>query len=168
MDPLSFTASIIAIIGVSGQVAGAIRKLATARGAPDIVLALNNEITDLHLVVAATQDAFQRQQTISLPLPLTASGYHASIASSLHQILDKVQELEALYDRVKPVTSSASRSLKLNKVLWFRLLREQSKVRRMLDDLKTVRLKLTGALRILNLYAKDLDPRLHVPDWERA
>ena len=151
MDPLSFTASIIAIVGVSGQAAGAIRKLASIRGAPDIVLALNNEITDLHLVVTALRDAFQRQRVIALPPSVTGSGYHVSITSSLQQALDKVQELEALYDRLKPRTANATGSPKPNTVRW---LREQSRVRQMLEDLKAVRLKLTGAVGMLNLYAE--------------
>ena len=151
MDPLSFTASIIAVVGVSGQAAGALRKLATVRGASDIILALNNEITDLHLVVTAIRDALQRQQVITLSPSVTGSGYHASITSSLQQAWDKLQELEALYSRLKPITSSTSAPPKLSKVAW---LREQSKVRQMLDDLRTVRLKLSGALGMLNLYAQ--------------
>ena len=151
MDPLSITASIIAIVGVSGQAAGVIRQLATVRGAPDLVLALNNEITDLHLLITALRDAFQRQRVTVLPPSVTGSGYHASVTSSLQQALDKAQELEALHDRLKLIAPDASGLLKLSSVKW---VREKSKVRRMRDDLKTVRLQLVGVLGILNLYAK--------------
>ena len=47
MDPLSLTASIVAIIGVGGQAAKAIKKLASVRGAPASILALHNELSDL-------------------------------------------------------------------------------------------------------------------------
>ena len=151
MDPLSLTASIIAILGVSGQVGGVIRKLASVRGAPDILRALNNEITDLRLVVTSIQDAFQRQRTTTLPPSVTGSGYHASITSSLQQALDKVHELEALYHRLRPITPNASGLLKLSPVRWAR---EQSKVLQLRDDLKIVRLQLLGALETLALYAK--------------
>ena len=145
MDPLSVTASIIAFVGVSGQASRAIRKLAAVRGAPDLVLALNNEITDLHLVITTLQDALQRQQLIAMP----SSGYYTSITHSLQQALDKVQELESLYSRLKPITPNASGILRLSSVKW---LREQSKIRQMRDDLRTVELQLVGALGMLSLY----------------
>ena len=156
MDPLSLTASIIAVVGVGGQAAGAIRRIAAIAGSSDIVLALNNEITDLHRVVSAIQDALERQQSTVLPLSISETGYHQSVTTSLQQALDKTTELEALYSRLKPDPSNACSprsSGKFRKLAW---LREQSNIRQMLDDLKSVRLKLAGALGILNLYAKYL------------
>ena len=153
MDLLSLTASIIAIVGLSGYATRAIRRLAAIRGAPDIVLALSNEITDLHLVVTAIQDAFKKQQAVMLA-PASRSSSDTSIMSSLRQALDKVQELEAMYNRIMPTARSASRSIKFSKLTWLRLLREQSKLRQMLDDLKTTRLKLGLALGTLTLYAE--------------
>ena len=151
MDPLSLTASIIAVVGVSGKAAEAIHKIAVLRGVPDIVLALNNEITDLHLVVSAIQDVLQRQHNANLPPSLSRSRYIASVTSSLQQAIEKVNELEALYNRLKPFISSASSSIKFNKITW---LREQPKIRQTLDNLKAVRLKMVGALEILNLYVE--------------
>ena len=164
MDPLFVTASVIAIVGVSGQAAEAIRKLAAVRSAPDLVLALNNEITDLHLVISAIQDAFQRQRVTTLPTSVTGSGYHTSIASSLQQALDKVQELQALHVRLKPITPNASGVLKLSSVRWVRV---QSRVRQMRDDLKTVRLQLVGALGMLSLYEDDSLHLRHMLQYQR-
>ena len=58
MDPLSLTASILTVLGVSGQAAKALKKLASLKGAPTVVLRLNNELSDLHLLTVAIQDIF--------------------------------------------------------------------------------------------------------------
>ena len=147
MDPLSITASFIAIVGVSGHAAGAIRKLAAIKEAPDIALALSNEISDLHLVITAVRDALQRQRAITLPR--SAVGSHTSVTSLLQNALDKAQEMEALYNSLTTGLPRASDPLKFSTIRW---LRRQSKVRKMLEDLKAIRLKLSGAVEILTLY----------------
>ncbi|KAL9116731.1 MAG: hypothetical protein Q9187_006741 [Circinaria calcarea] len=150
MDPLSITASIITIIGVGGQAAKAVRKLASLKGAPDLVLALNNEISDLHLVVLAIQDVFQRQQTSGLLFPGSWPGeanVNASVTKSLRDANEKVVELEALHNRLITSASGPSGSATLNRTAW---LREQKRVKKMQEDLRSVRLKLTAALSILN------------------
>ena len=150
MDPLSIIASTIAIIGAGGQAAKAIRKLASLKGAPDLILALNNEINDLHLVVVAIQDVFERQQTSGVPFPGNRAGeinVDTSITKSLTQAKDKVLELEALYKRLN--ISIPGSSAEFKKIAW---LREQKRVKKMHEDLKSVRLKLAGALGILNSY----------------
>ena len=142
MDPLSLTASIIAIIGVGGQVAKAVRKAASLQGAPDLVLALNNEMADLNLVVVAVQGIFQRLQTTGVRSgELNADN---SITSSLKQVKGKVIELAALQKRLN--ISISGSNVEFDKVAW---LREQKKVKRMQEDLKSVRLKLAAALGVL-------------------
>jgi hypothetical protein len=52
MDPLSFAASLIAIIGLTTAAAQAMHGLILSmRQAPDVVLALSNELPDLALVL---------------------------------------------------------------------------------------------------------------------
>ena len=142
------TASIIAIAGAGGAAAKAVRKLASLRDAPDLLLALNNEISDLNLVVLAVQHAFQRQQNSGVHFP----GYRAeetvvniSMTDSLKQAKQALSKLEALYTRL---TKSASReSITFDKVTW---LREHKRVGKAQEDLRNVRLKLIAALGVLN------------------
>ncbi|MCJ1237599.1 hypothetical protein MMC14_005586 [Varicellaria rhodocarpa] len=149
MDPLSLTASIISIVGIGGQAAKAVRKIASLKGAPDIVLSLNNEIADLHLVVLAIQDVFQKQQTSGKALPSHRQNeihINASITSSLNEANETAVQLNTLYRRLS-TSAAGSSSTTLNKVAW---LREQKRVRQVQEDLRNVRLKLGAALGILN------------------
>ena len=150
MDPLSLTASIIAIVGVGGQAAKAVRKLASLKEAPDLLLALNNEISDLSLVVSAIQDVFQRQQSSGVLFPNYRAGelsVDTSVTDTLRQAKEIVSKLEALYDRLNTSASGSSGSTTFNKVTW---LREQKRVRQMQKDLRSIRLKLAVVLGILN------------------
>ena len=65
-DPLSLVASIIVVVGMGGQIAKAVKKLASLKGALDSILTLDNEISDLHLVVLAI---FQRHRTSGISFP---------------------------------------------------------------------------------------------------
>ena len=49
MDPLSISASIIAVIGTIRTVSQGLERLASLRHAPDQLLALTNEVSTLHL-----------------------------------------------------------------------------------------------------------------------
>ena len=149
MDPLSLTASIIAIIGVGGQAAKAVRKFASLKDAPDLLLAFNNEISDLHLIVLAIQDVFQRQQISGTPFPGYRAGeasVDASVTNSLRQAKETVFKLEQLYERLN-TSASGSGNTTFDKVIW---LREQKRIRKTMEEFRNIRLKLTAALGVLN------------------
>ena len=140
------------LVGIGRQAAKAVRKLASLKGAPDVVLALNNEISDLHLVVLAIQDVFQRQQTSALSFPgnrVVDANIDASVTNSLRHAKEKVVELEALHNRLTTTAtaSGSSGSTAFNKGAW---LREQKRIKKMQEDLRNVRLKLAAALSVLN------------------
>ena len=152
MDPLSLTAGIIAIIGASGEAAKVVRRIASLKGAPDVILALNNEIADLGLLVSAIEHAYQNQQNGGVPLPgnrIHSADVEASIVSSLKQVNDRVLELQAFHTRLIRSTpgSSSSTVTSLNKSVW---LVEQKRVKRLQDDFRSARLKLVTALGVLN------------------
>ena len=150
MDPLSLTASIIAIIGVGGQVAKAVKELASIKGAPDTILALHNEISDIRLIIIAIQDVFEKQRSTGIPFPgYRASEIHidASIISALEQANKKVRGLEAMHHRLISFSSGHSGPTTIDKVTW---LREQKKLKLLQEGLRGARLKLAAALGAMN------------------
>ena len=158
-EALSLVASIIAVVGAGGQLAKIVRKLASIKDAPDIVLALHNEITDLHLVVVAIEDVFQKQRTSGIPFPGNrAAEIHidANVTSSLRYAQDKTADLEALYHRLAPSASGSPGSSQIDKKAWLRIqkivkttwLRERMK--EVQKDLRSARIRLTTALGMLN------------------
>ena len=153
MDPLSLTASIIAIIGVGGQAAKAVKKLASFKGAPDTLLALNNELSDLRLIVTAIEDVFRIQQTLGNRLHHHSQAHEASVSASvvlsLHQVNQKVHELDTMYQKLTQSTSGSNSSATpdVNRGVW---LAEKKKLKHLQADLRSSRLKLAAVLGVLN------------------
>ena len=143
MDPLSATASILAVLGVGGQAAKAVQKLSSIKDAPTIMLRLNNELSDLHILTAATRDVFQTVQASGIPPSI-----NANIISTLNLVRDKLVELEALYNRVKSASpTSNSNTMSIKKSAW---LAERKHLKTLQEDLRCARLKLSTVLSFLN------------------
>ena len=142
MDPLSLTASIIAIIGVGGSLAKTIRKLASAQQAPRLAMALSNELSDLCLIVTVVQKVLETQQPIE-------DSFNASIASSLTEAHEKAMELRTVHDDLVSTTSKTKGLRPFSKIrgVW-----DPKKIRKIQQDLRSVRLKLVGSLGVLNSY----------------
>ena len=140
MDPLSITAGIIAVVGAGSALATNIRRLASIRGAPQVLLALNNEIVDLQLTVLAVQDVYQAGHVAN-------DNATASIASTLLQTKDTLDRLVALAIRVqKPAVEGAEVSLVVNKLAW---VREQSRLNKVHTELHDCRQKLISLSGVL-------------------
>ena len=155
MDPLSITVSIIAIIGVGGQVAKTIKQLAAAQRLPHLAMVLSNERSDLYLTVTAVQQILEAQQPIQ-------PNCNASISSSLKEAHEKIIDLKTIHDSLVNLPSKSNGSRAFDN---FSRIRDLKKIGKILQDLWTVRLKLVGTLGILNLYVKltvDLTESLHL------
>ena len=61
MDPLSITASCIAVAGAGGAAVKGIKKLRDLKKIPDALLSTINEVTDLTLVVQDIRSSFHFQ-----------------------------------------------------------------------------------------------------------
>ena len=155
---LSLVASIIAVIGVGGQVTKAVRKLASLRDAPDVILALNNEISDLHLVVVAIEDVFRKQQNRGVLWSgnqIKENNVDITVTNSLQYTKDKSVELEALYCRIVPSAFSSGGS-QIDKISWLQVQKRiktvwlHERIKEMQKDLRSARLRLTTALGVLN------------------
>ncbi|KKF92403.1 Serine/threonine-protein phosphatase 6 regulatory ankyrin repeat subunit B [Ceratocystis platani] len=96
MDPLSFTASIIAVVGLAGSVVKGLNDLAGAfRDAPGEILALNNEVADLQAILSdASQFARPRS---SCPPDISPS--FSSLIGHLASVQENLSQLEDLLDK---------------------------------------------------------------------
>ena len=68
MDPLSITASALTLLAATKQVAMGLDKLASIKGAPAAVLALNNEVSDLRLVLSEAEPLLQESRAYVHPI----------------------------------------------------------------------------------------------------
>ena len=59
-DPLSAIASVLTLIGAGSQVAKGFNKILQLKNAPGVVLALQNEISDVHCVLNDIQSILER------------------------------------------------------------------------------------------------------------
>ena len=158
-EALGLIASILAVIGVGGQITKAVRKLASLKDAPDVILALNNEISDLHLVVIAIEDVFQKKRTSGVPLPgnrAEETNVDTIVTNSLQYTQDKAVELEALYRRIAPSPSGSSDFDPIDKISWSQVQKRiktawlHERVKEMQKDLRSARLRLITALGVIN------------------
>ena len=143
MDPLSITVSVLTILGSSGSVGKAVKKLMGLRSLPDALLALNNEISDFHLVVSKT-DALLRSHQSTPDTSSRITDFATELSPLLARGKVKLLELECLieYNLTRPGQHGVS---VLNKVAW---LREQDKVRTIQDEIRSIRTSLATLIGI--------------------
>lgn len=142
MDPLSIAASLIALIGAAEKIAVGIDKLASLRNAPASVLALNNELSDLRLVLREVEpliekhyDAIASERTTPVPAP-----GDSTLLRSIQRAKVKLVELESIVQNRLMVRMGVK-----DKLAWTF---EQDKVVKAKDDLRTARLNITAALGV--------------------
>ena len=92
MDPLSVTASVIAIAGAASTAGLSIKKLLSLRGTSDAVLALNNEVSDLQLVLQAINTLLQKHGSSIRP------EIGSSIRNTSNQATKCLQDLDTIID----------------------------------------------------------------------
>lgn len=63
MDPLTISVSVLTILDAGGKLSKLLRKSVHLRNAPDVLLALNNEVVDMHLVVTDVNDLLLSHHT---------------------------------------------------------------------------------------------------------
>ena len=98
MDPLSITVSIVALIGAAQQVAVGLNKLASLRGAPAAVLALNNELSDLRLVLSEAEPLLLKHGRAAAASQTATStiANDTRLKLSIERAKDKLMELESI------------------------------------------------------------------------
>ena len=143
MDPLSIAASIIALIGAAKQVAVGLDKVASLRGAPAAVLALNNELSDLRLVLNEAEPLLlmHGRSDVRTPADISTPLDGDRLKLSVNRAKDRLVELEVILQNRLMTRMGA-----VDRLGW---VMEQSKVRKALDDLRTVRLNIAAMLGVV-------------------
>ncbi|CAI6330864.1 unnamed protein product [Periconia digitata] len=141
MDPLSITASILAIVGASEQAVKGLAKLRALKDAPAELSALINEVSDLRAVLA---------QICFLGVQLEQASNNGPVIA-LRSLLDRangqILELDQCiqHDISKPEATNPGR-IKVSRVSWTL---HQKRVSSLRQDLRTTRLNLGTALGVI-------------------
>ncbi|KAK3167756.1 hypothetical protein OEA41_010885 [Lepraria neglecta] len=114
-DPLSVTGSILALLEGGGAIGKVLKKVITLKRAPDIFLALNNEIAELHNIIHTFDELLQEQSDVCSGI---ASG---RICESLEKVKRTLLEFERLVSYELTVVEGHDARLRLDKSIWLRV-----------------------------------------------
>ena len=109
MEPFSISASILTILSAGGQVLRDLSKIINLRCAPDVLLALNNEVVDLKITINNIDSFLQEQDQKASSACLT------SIANALQRTKTTLLELEQIIAYGLTKVSKDGRSLKIDR-----------------------------------------------------
>ena len=149
MDPLSLTASIVAILGVGGTISDGLRKIHQMKRAPDILLQLNNEITDFKVLVLAVDELYQQ---CSDPVP---TAQQEVICKSLQRAKNIVLELQTLVEFV--LTRETERGSEVARLAW---IRSADKLKELKDLIRRARSDLNATWIVISS-RNESPPPLH-------
>ena len=140
MDPLSITASTIAVLSALET---AFQLIKSYRDAPTQLEALSNEIVDITAAVAEVA----RVVTQNKDGALSEKGSHLTLA--LSNIREKARELEALFLSCVKGPASMLGDIKFSRTSWLRV---KWRVQNIQTELRDGRLKLSIALATFTAY----------------
>ena len=136
MDPLSAAASVIAVVGAIAGVSRSVKKIASLRAAPEAVLTLNNEISDLQVVLRAIETTLQ---TNTNAIDFLSSD---SLHQPLNRAKEKLLELSIILE-YQIIKVGDGGELTINSLAWAR---KYSKIKGIQNDLRLIRLNLATIL----------------------
>ncbi len=133
-DPLSVTASIIAVIGVAGEVAKGLRRLKAAKDAPEGLQDLLEDFAQLEMVLNGIKSAV-----------LSPGRPPVELATLIREAGSKLLELRSL---IECTLTKVGVSDQVNRWQW---LRKGNEVERLRNQLGTIRLNLVAVTSSANL-----------------
>lgn len=145
MDPLSLTASIITVVGAASTVSRGLKKILSARNLPHIVLQLNNEVTDLQVVIQDVEDLLCRRAQVNREdrKPLQKQ---ASLVRALEHANQTLLALQSLIACKLTTVDSRDGRIKFKRKSWLLV---ESRVKSLKDEIRTDRLRLSAAQSLL-------------------
>lgn len=141
MDPLSVTASVLAVVGAVSSISRTLKTLRSFRGAPAIILALSNEVSELQLIVKELSKEIHKVNTSIQP------SIGQNLANTLTDAKQKLLGVDGLLSS-KVIKGSLHGKPVMRRAAW---LRHQGKIQNCQEDMRGVRNKLVTALGLLNL-----------------
>jgi hypothetical protein len=134
MDPLSFTASLIAVVGAVATVAQQLEELRTAlRTASNTICLVTNELSDLRIVLGACESAVKELYTNSTEHhPPTTLSDAASLFDKAKKLL---KDLENAVRSCLKASDNEEGKIK-PRVLKIRWLREKGKIKALQEQLR--------------------------------
>lgn len=144
MDPLSITATVITVLGALQNAGTGLHKLLQLRAVPAVVLALNNEISDLQLLfreIDSLLTGYRRLRSRGSEVSSEAFLGLQSLPTNVNGAKVKIAELQAILD--KHLTNSHKLG---DKISW---LKEEARVCKIHEDIRSVRINIATALGVL-------------------
>ena len=139
MDPFSLTVGILTLLGAGGTIGKALKKIITLNP-PDVLLALNNEVNDLQIVVQNVSDLLHQHSKV------TQAAQTSSISFALEKSKRTLATLESTIAYELTTTTGKENELRLDRYAWFR---QERKVLRIKNDIRDDRFRLLEALIVL-------------------
>ena len=145
MDPLSITASVVAVVTVTAKLTNSLCKLRGHREADGLVHALMNEVTTLRAIST-------RIEAVACRYPGSLSSERLNCLEQLQQVLDaakvKLEELDNIihYGLIRPPDDGGIE--KLSRRAW---LHHKTDVQRIQQELRTLRQDISMLVETLNL-----------------
>ena len=145
-DPLSVTASVIAIMGAAEGVSKALARIKEIKNAPSELLALMNEFADLRVVLGDVERNIRNAQRSKLP-----ERELAHLSTIANKAKDQLLELDQLfhYRLVKPNASQ----FKISRREWARA---KATIKRFRNSLRDVRLDILTQMAVISSYVYPL------------
>ncbi|MCJ1385550.1 hypothetical protein MMC17_008673 [Xylographa soralifera] len=137
MDPLSLTASILAVLTAAGTVANGLKKLRSLKHAPDEFVTLTTEVSDLQLVLEEVNDAIRAQGEHGERLSTNLAKLLLRAKTTLVKLNKIIQK------RLTRTQTSNINELKVARLAW---IIKRPVVRALQEELQGIRLNLTTAL----------------------
>lgn len=131
MDPLSFTASLIAVVAAAAQISKALSRLRAFGKVPDQICSLKNEITDLEVVLR--QLSHRLGQDGRPPAHIE----HGALQQILERAKDNLSAVALRIDHLATVFAVEKRTKLISRsAVW---LKERSKFDQSQKDIKALR-----------------------------
>ena len=144
-DPLSITASIIAVVGAAEGVGKTIKKIRNFREAPNELLFLINEISDLRIVLGDIKGNLI-QNASSIHLQEEQSEH---LSTLLNRAKEQLLQLDELVQYRLVRSDSTSQQVKISRREWAR---STCTVKKYQKSLRNARLNIIAYMTVINTF----------------